>query len=58
MYKQTVRVGQKVKTGDKIGEMGSTGLAFGVHLHLGVSIGWPYHGSYQFQNPLKYIKLR
>lgn len=58
MYKQTVRVGQKVKTGDKIGEMGETGLAFGVHLHLGVSIGWPYHGSYQFQNPLKYIKLR
>ncbi len=47
-----VKVGQKVSKGDVIGTMGDTGFATGVHLHLSVSYGWPYHGSYRFVNPL------
>ena len=47
-----VSVGQKVRKGDVIGTMGDTGYATGVHLHLSVSYGWPYKGSYRFVNPL------
>ncbi len=53
----SVSVGQAVSRGQQIGRMGHTGLASGTHLHFGVSIGWPFHGSYSFQNPLKYINL-
>lgn len=58
LYQALVKEGQTVTKGMQIGEMGETGLAFGVHLHFGVSIGWPFHGSYSFQNPLNYIRLR
>lgn len=47
-----VNVGDTVKKGDVIGTMGETGFAKGVHLHLSVSYGWPFHGSYQFINPM------
>ena len=51
-----VKVGQKVSKGDVIGTMGETGFATGVHLHLSVSYGWPYHGSYRFINPMTIYK--
>ena len=38
LSKITVQVGQNVHTGDKIGEVGSTGIAIGSHLHLEVRI--------------------
>ena len=48
-----VSVGQTVSKGTVIGAMGQTGYAFGTHLHLSVSTGQPYHGSYQFIDPLR-----
>ena len=67
MYAATVKEGQSVKKGDQIGEMGNTGFVLpapskynptaGTHLHFGVSIGWPFHGSYSFQNPTRYIRF-
>lgn len=67
MYQALVVEGQTVKKGDQIGEMGNTGFVVpapskynpiaGTHLHFGVSIGWPFHGAYSFQNPTRYIRF-
>ncbi len=47
--KRSVKVGQKVSQGDKIGEVGSTGYSTGPHLHFGVRINGKYY------DPLKYV---
>ncbi|MBE6140228.1 MAG: M23 family metallopeptidase [Firmicutes bacterium] len=57
LYRATVNVGDTVSRGQTIGEMGSSGLSNGVHLHFGVSVGWPYNGAYTFLNPNEFIKM-
>lgn len=39
LFKVIAKVGQQVKAGDLIGEVGATGIAIGSHLHLEVRIG-------------------
>ena len=52
MHRNTVRTGQQVQRGDKIGEVGSTGHSTGPHLHYEV---WE---NGQAQNPFHYIRSR
>jgi murein DD-endopeptidase MepM/ murein hydrolase activator NlpD len=42
MWRVEVQTGQRVEQLQKIGEVGSTGIALGSHLHLEVRIGNPY----------------
>lgn len=51
----SVKAGQTVSKGTKIGTMGETGRATGVHLHFAVSVGEPYKGG-TFFDPLKLYK--
>lgn len=49
----TVKVGDKVKAGDKVGIMGTTGLSTGVHLHFQVG----YDGNHgPTVDPIKWLK--
>lgn len=50
LAKYTVNVGQTVARGQQVGTMGNSGFSTGTHLHLGVSIGYPYQGG-KFVNP-------
>jgi murein DD-endopeptidase MepM/ murein hydrolase activator NlpD len=49
----TVKVGQHVRTGQRIGRSGATGNATGPHLHFEVRTG-PDYGS--DVNPLAYLR--
>ena len=46
----TVSAGQTLERGAQVGTMGNTGRSTGTHLHLGVSMGYPYRGG-EFVNP-------
>jgi murein DD-endopeptidase MepM/ murein hydrolase activator NlpD len=39
MSQATVAVGQEVQQGEKIGNVGSTGLSIGAHLHFQLEVG-------------------
>lgn len=42
MLRVEVQAGQRVEQGQKIGQVGATGVALGAHLHLEVRLGNPY----------------
>lgn len=42
MLRVDVQAGQRVEAGQKIGQVGATGVALGAHLHLEVRLGNPY----------------
>lgn len=53
----SVKVGQKVKQGQKIGIMGMTGRSYGVHLHFEIHEGRYAPSQPNAVNPMKYISL-
>lgn len=52
-----VKVGDKVKQGQKIGIMGNTGGSFGVHLHFEIHNGSWVTGQKNAVDPMKWIQL-
>ena len=57
MQKMTVKVGQHVKAGDKIGEEGTEGQSTGFHLHFNVFKGNYTNSDHPNVSPLKYVSL-
>jgi murein DD-endopeptidase MepM/ murein hydrolase activator NlpD len=49
-----VRSGEKVRAGQKIGEIGSTGLSTGPHLHFEVRTG---KNRTEYLDPIKYLRF-
>ncbi len=56
MASRTVAAGQTVYAGDKIGTMGKSGFATGVHLHFGLFVGDPYGVGFHTINPNTYLR--
>lgn len=56
---QLVREGHKVKKGQQIASMGSSGMSFGNHLHFGLYKGTSinYKDKSKFVDPMKYLCL-
>jgi murein DD-endopeptidase MepM/ murein hydrolase activator NlpD len=50
-----VRIGQTVRTGQRLGDVGSTGDASGPHLHFEVWQG-PWQAGGRAADPLPYLK--
>lgn len=56
----SVKVGQKVTQGEKIGIMGNTGIGTGVHLHFEIHKGTYNYGNGKYPSsldPMKFINL-
>jgi murein DD-endopeptidase MepM/ murein hydrolase activator NlpD len=56
----TVKIGQRVTAGQRVGSIGATGAAVGSHLHFEVWITYPWSGGTiaGARDPLLYIKKR
>jgi len=53
MNKVSVAVGDRVKTGDLLGEIGSSGIAVGAHVHFEIRLGTNDYGS--TRNPILWM---
>lgn len=57
LHSFAVKVGQKVKQGQRIGRMGTTGRSTGQHLHFEIHIGRWATGQPNAVNPMDYITI-
>ena len=54
---EDVKQGDRVRAGQKVGEVGSTGHSYGAHVHVELR-GFTYLGNYLLLNPLDYLTKR
>ena len=53
--KPTLKVGAKIKAGQKLGTMGNTGNSYGAHLHIEIQSGATWGYGKNLHDPNKYI---